>query len=278
MFARKLRKREGFTLIELLVVIAIIAILAAILFPVFAKAREKARQSSCANNLKQLGVAFVTYSNDWDERFPSSVQDPKLLLNDKSSIWSSAWDQQISQQVKSPGVFKCPSNSTKNYAPHEPLAAGQKRQRNMSYGMNDQLLGVNRSSSKPVDRKVGKGLTQAAVSDPAGTILLGEMRLAIKGGKCGLTDTGGSASINCTNEIHVSYDVDQAGDKSAYDEEKWDSTWGVARDIHSGGSNYAYVDGHVKWKKVSATVGPKGFTAVTGVYPQNEWMKENSLN
>lgn len=66
-----LRKLKGFTLIELLVVIAIIAILASILFPVFAQAREKARQSTCSSNLKQLGLAFIQYSQDYDEVFPS---------------------------------------------------------------------------------------------------------------------------------------------------------------------------------------------------------------
>jgi prepilin-type N-terminal cleavage/methylation domain-containing protein len=63
--------RRGFTLIELLVVITIIAILAAILFPVFARAREKAKQTTCINNLKQIGVALTTYTSDWDEKFPA---------------------------------------------------------------------------------------------------------------------------------------------------------------------------------------------------------------
>ena len=63
------RQRRGFTLIELLVVIAIIAILAAILFPVFAQAREKARSTACLNNLKQLGTANQMYMNDWDDGF-----------------------------------------------------------------------------------------------------------------------------------------------------------------------------------------------------------------
>ena len=63
--------RRGFTLIELLVVIAIIAILAAILFPVFAKAREKARQTSCLSNVKQLGLGLMMYAQDYDEKLPS---------------------------------------------------------------------------------------------------------------------------------------------------------------------------------------------------------------
>ncbi len=67
-------KRTAFTLIELLVVIAIIAILAAILFPVFQKVREKARQTSCASNEKQLGLAFLQYNQDYDETFPGSFE------------------------------------------------------------------------------------------------------------------------------------------------------------------------------------------------------------
>ncbi len=93
-------KRRGFTLIELLVVIAIIAILAAILFPVFAKAREKARQISCASNEKQLGLGFIQYVQDNDETFPSSTN------------YGFGWAGRIYPYVKSTGVFKCPDDST----------------------------------------------------------------------------------------------------------------------------------------------------------------------
>src|SRR3954470_2379983 len=72
------RRNQGFTLIELLVVIAIIAILAAILFPVFAQAREKARQTSCTSNLKQLGTGLMMYAQDYDEMMPRANQDATL--------------------------------------------------------------------------------------------------------------------------------------------------------------------------------------------------------
>src|SRR5918912_4011096 len=68
-----IRKGKAFTLIELLVVIAIIAILAAILFPVFAQAREKARQAGCLSNMKQLGLGFRMYMQDWDDRLPGGA-------------------------------------------------------------------------------------------------------------------------------------------------------------------------------------------------------------
>src|ERR1700753_1197036 len=94
-------RRQGFTLIELLVVIAIIAILAAILFPVFAKAREKARQTACLSNEKQLGTAVMMYCQDFDEHLPS-VWDANDHLT---------WADEIYPYVKSLGAFVCPSNT-----------------------------------------------------------------------------------------------------------------------------------------------------------------------
>jgi prepilin-type N-terminal cleavage/methylation domain-containing protein/prepilin-type processing-associated H-X9-DG protein len=107
------RRPAGFTLIELLVVIAIIAILAAILFPVFAKAREKARQAACMSNLKQIGVALVLYSQDWDETHPGVWFGPP-----SQAAWSQPsnatlfykWMDAIYPYVKNEQVFNCPSD------------------------------------------------------------------------------------------------------------------------------------------------------------------------
>ncbi|HEX8237502.1 MAG TPA: DUF1559 domain-containing protein [Abditibacteriaceae bacterium] len=101
----KLSHRKGFTLIELLVVIAIIAILAAILFPVFARARENARRTSCLSNLKQIGLGLMQYTQDYDE---SMV--PAYLINGCGANCHIHWRTLIYPYVKSTQLFACPSN------------------------------------------------------------------------------------------------------------------------------------------------------------------------
>lgn len=100
--------RKGFTLIELLVVIAIIAILAAILFPVFSRARENARRASCISNLKQIGLGIMMYTQDYDEQLP---------YDDYS--WGGTgklhWDEEIFPYVKNVQLFTCPSASGSQY-------------------------------------------------------------------------------------------------------------------------------------------------------------------
>jgi len=101
-------RKKGFTLIELLVVIAIIAILAAILFPVFAKAREKARQTSCASNLKQIALGALMYAQDYDEFLciAQPLAGPPVLF----------FDSVLQPYVKNTQIFKCPSKTSPTLA------------------------------------------------------------------------------------------------------------------------------------------------------------------
>jgi prepilin-type N-terminal cleavage/methylation domain-containing protein/prepilin-type processing-associated H-X9-DG protein len=109
-------RRAGFTLIELLVVIAIIAILAAILFPVFAKAREKARQTSCLSNVKQLALAYLQYAQDYDERTPESYW-PAPPLPATARLWGTSYMASIElvyPYIKNSQAYICPSSSGQN--------------------------------------------------------------------------------------------------------------------------------------------------------------------
>lgn len=118
---RERKSRSAFTLIELLVVIAIIAILAAILFPVFGRARENARRSSCQSNLKQIGLGILQYSQDYDEKnVPMYTGDPGLPT----------WPYLVQPYVKSTQIFSCPSSSI------TPKYAGEKYFESPDYGLN----------------------------------------------------------------------------------------------------------------------------------------------
>lgn len=110
--------RKGFTLIELLVVIAIIAILAAILFPVFAKAREKARQASCLSNVRQIVTAHLSYAQDYDEKFLSGRYTGTCMYGHSHTAAAPAaindyrgWANHVSPYIKNTQVFTCPSQS-----------------------------------------------------------------------------------------------------------------------------------------------------------------------
>ncbi len=108
--------RRGFTLIELLVVIAIIAILAAILFPVFARAREKARQASCSSNLKQIALAALMYVQDYDERTPwmrltNPPADMCPYAPNNGSPCYTCWSEHITPYAKNDQLFNCPSSN-----------------------------------------------------------------------------------------------------------------------------------------------------------------------
>jgi prepilin-type N-terminal cleavage/methylation domain-containing protein/prepilin-type processing-associated H-X9-DG protein len=166
-------RRNAFTLIELLVVIAIIAILAAILFPVFAQAREKARAISCLSNMKQLGLAHLMYCQDYDEQFTFGMD----------TNWHNAWPSNIQPYIKNTGILRCPDDSSPNLTDTAPLYLSTWAGIGVSYGANgiiwqgpadnwaNEMLGI----ITPMDQSwLAHSATLAVLTQPAGTVLLAE--------------------------------------------------------------------------------------------------------
>ena len=160
------KTRSGFTLIELLVVIAIIAILAAILFPVFAKVREKARQTSCVSNMKQIGLAVMQYTQDNDELYGYRKTTSDGSDND---ALATSWKMVLQPYIKSTGVFKCPSNPQKENFDNALIAPGP-----ISYGANTVDGGYGVFGTLPAN---GDAASLASVETPASTIVVCEVTI-----------------------------------------------------------------------------------------------------
>lgn len=167
-FAMRSAKPTGFTLIELLVVIAIIAILAAILFPVFARARENARRSSCQSNMKQFGLAFMQYIQDYDEKYHTGVHALPFASYGTTSYTGVGWGVKLFPYAKTLGLYKCPSDPTKARNDYSDVVNGVTYfPQVVSYAFNSALcqLPVNGG----IDRNV------ASLNASAKTVLLFEV-------------------------------------------------------------------------------------------------------
>lgn len=215
-----MRRREGFTLIELLVVIAIIAILAAILFPVFARARENARKASCQSNLKQLSSAFLMYVQDNDEMWYSWACGCNYVPGNPH-----CWYPPLQAYIKSTDVTICPSIGKVGRS--VPCGA---EVTTLTYGIS-YLLRQNTSI--------------AQWQRPASCVLFADSG-NIENGL--LSESGYVSNCGPANGQPL-------GDAS----ENWPSTcqWRIlwrARDRHNGGLNVSYMDGHVKWEKLANLV------------------------
>lgn len=257
--------RHGFTLIELLVVIAIIAILASILFPVFARARENARRSSCQSNMKQLGLGFMQYSQDYDEHLPvGGVNYPGSYPNEW--MWGGGWGAKVYPYIKSVQVYKCPSDRSLPYGitktvngvvypsvsvsyaynldlPHPTYGAGAVLAKLNSSPKTVMLCEVTQTSGTV---QTPDGLETSVISASTngspyyvlgadygnGTVGLGWFATGFMGGRGGplvaLPETG--PAVGYTDPGYYQYQTGR----------------------HLEGSNFLLADGHVKWFKGDA--------------------------
>jgi len=232
----RIQRLIGFTLIELLVVIAIIAILAAILFPVFGRARENARRSSCQSNMKQLMLAVVQYTNDNDERFP-----PSFTVLNGSQI---SWAQFIQPYIKSTQIFVCPSDSTTSTATSPPAdlpfnmanSAEYGPRRPVSYGINGQFTFAGPVYPSYI------GITTMQVIKPTTTMLLSD----------------GVSDLRVGNANRDSNPSEWDELRAGFIINAWTTARAATTSEVAGGplarhfdtANVAFVDGHVKAMKV----------------------------
>ena len=242
MIKRTSAANPGFTLIELLVVIAIIAILAAILFPVFAQAREKGRAASCVSNLKQLAVGGMMYSQDYDERFMDYATE--LYSN---TLWNSNFEAYTGKNKQ---IHICPDatntgtplpgtgtgwgNVNAAWGPYFPNYTA-------SYGYNGYLYAGLTDQQKYPDNRQGVLPAQrvqslAAVPSPAVTVWFGDAYW-IDAWPVTL-QTAGSSLAN-----------DPSCNPKTPGTNPWGGIWRFCMARHSGGINIAFNDGHAKWRK-----------------------------
>ena len=225
--------RAGFTLIELLVVIAIIAILAAILFPVFAQAREKARQTACLSNLRQVGLSMQMYAQDYDETLTSTE-----FGGDIDAAHEYYWGDMLQPYTKNWQMLQCPSAGQKIV--FRTGATAYSQQWSYNYGINDIIAQNCVSADDAACRHIGvAGHAMAAVDSPASTILIADNLPSN-------VDTGDGDNTTLghgRHEINWQWGKRDATRLSVAGK----SQDGYSR--HSDGFVMVLADGHAKWRK-----------------------------
>lgn len=239
------KRNRGFTLIELLVVIAIIAILAAILFPVFARARENARRASCQSNLKQIGLGIMQYTQDYDEKFP--------LYNYNTDM--RGWVERVQPYLKSVQVLQCPSEPTGG-------PTGFPSSVITDYGYN-LWMGYDDHTANNITAKF---LSIAAYTNPSLTVMVMDH-----------TTNNGSRWVTGVVKTDGTYDNCAGTTPCAPGLAKFTTITGDTAPArrHLDGQNFVFADGHVKWYKAatdtqSAAVYNVGtFASGTGIVSGN---------
>jgi len=246
----------GFTLIELLVVVAIIALLAAILFPVFGAAREKARQASCQSNLKQIGLAFVQYSQDNDDQYPAGGyhNDPGYY------VWEgNGWGQVLYNYAKSPQLFTCPDDNFKVTAPNTEVSYVANRglleglSQGASPGMNCKIAALVQPTSTVLLYE-GSGYSASMTSIPAN----GQPSWTAGTAGMGLGDNNCYTWGDCGNTVTGWMGGRSTSAQGLSNATVWVSNNGLGVGQHNSGANFLLCDGHVKWLQGGAvsTGGP----------------------